>query len=94
LERLEKEEFDVLVVSVCAPAALTVTPAKLSLSMIICLAQVASQIGGGCVGSGVAWEAATRGLKVALVEADDFAAGEGRSACHSGSYMDASLVFI
>ena len=33
-------------------------------------------IGGGCVGAGVAWEAATRGLKVALVERDDFAAGE------------------
>lgn len=32
-------------------------------------------IGGGCVGSGVALEAATRGLKVALVEAQDFASG-------------------
>lgn len=37
-------------------------------------------IGGGCVGAGVAWEAATRGLKVAMVERDDFAAGtSGRS---------------
>lgn len=48
LQRLQSQEFDVLV------------------------------IGGGCVGAGVAWEAATRGLKVALVERDDFAAG----ACH------------
>jgi dienelactone hydrolase len=32
-------------------------------------------IGGGCVGAGTAWEAATRGLKVALVERSDFAAG-------------------
>jgi glycerol-3-phosphate dehydrogenase len=31
---------------------------------------------GGCVGAGVALEAATRGLSVAMVEADDFAAGE------------------
>ncbi|CAK9016626.1 Glycerol-3-phosphate dehydrogenase, partial [Durusdinium trenchii] len=37
-------------------------------------------IGGGCVGSGVALDAATRGLKVAVVERDDFAAGtSGRS---------------
>lgn len=37
-------------------------------------------VGGGCVGAGVAWEASTRGLKVALVERDDFAAGtSGRS---------------
>lgn len=32
-------------------------------------------IGGGATGSGVALDAATRGLKVALVERDDFAAG-------------------
>jgi glycerol-3-phosphate dehydrogenase len=32
-------------------------------------------IGGGCVGAGVAHDAAMRGLKVALVEADDFCAG-------------------
>ena len=32
-------------------------------------------IGGGATGSGVALDAATRGLKVALVEQDDFAAG-------------------
>ena len=33
-------------------------------------------IGGGCVGAGVAWEAATRGLRVALVEQGDFASGD------------------
>ena len=50
LGRLQKEDFDVLV------------------------------IGGGCVGAGVMWEAATRGLKVAMVERDDFASGtSGRS---------------
>jgi len=32
-------------------------------------------IGGGATGTGVALDAATRGLKVALVERDDFAAG-------------------
>jgi glycerol-3-phosphate dehydrogenase len=32
-------------------------------------------IGGGATGSGVAVDAATRGLKVALVEKDDFSAG-------------------
>lgn len=32
-------------------------------------------IGGGCVGTGTALDAANRGLKVALVDADDFAAG-------------------
>lgn len=32
-------------------------------------------VGGGCVGAGVALDAATRGLKVALVERDDFASG-------------------
>ena len=32
-------------------------------------------IGGGCVGNGVALDAATRGLKVALIERDDFSAG-------------------
>lgn len=37
-------------------------------------------IGGGCVGAGCALEAATRGLKVAMVDANDFAAGtSGRS---------------
>ena len=37
-------------------------------------------IGGGCVGSGVALDAATRGLTVAMVDRDDFAAGtSGRS---------------
>ena len=32
-------------------------------------------IGGGVVGSGIALDASARGLKVALVESDDFAAG-------------------
>ena len=33
-------------------------------------------IGGGATGAGVALDATTRGLRVALVEAEDFAAGE------------------
>jgi glycerol-3-phosphate dehydrogenase len=45
LKRLEKEEFDFLIV------------------------------GGGITGAGVAWDAASRGYKVALVEKDDFAQG-------------------
>jgi glycerol-3-phosphate dehydrogenase len=52
-------------------------------------------IGGGCVGSGVALEAASRGLKVALVERDDFAAGtSGRSTklIHGGiRYLEAAF---
>ena len=37
-------------------------------------------VGGGITGAGIAREAAGRGLRVALVEADDFAAGtSGRS---------------
>jgi glycerol-3-phosphate dehydrogenase len=32
-------------------------------------------IGGGATGSGIALDAATRGLKVAMIERDDFAAG-------------------
>ena len=32
-------------------------------------------IGGGATGSGVALDCATRGLKVAMVERDDFASG-------------------
>lgn len=37
-------------------------------------------IGGGCVGAGVAHDAALRGLKVAVIDADDFASGtSGRS---------------
>lgn len=32
-------------------------------------------IGGGATGSGIALDAATRGLKVAVVERDDFSAG-------------------
>lgn len=66
LDRLQSEEFDVVV------------------------------IGGGCVGAGVAWEAATRGLKVALVERDDFAAGtSGRSTklIHGGiRYLEAAFM--
>src|SRR6478752_2875382 len=45
LDRLKREEFDVLVV------------------------------GGGITGCGVALDAATRGLRTALVERDDFASG-------------------
>lgn len=52
-------------------------------------------IGGGCVGAGVAWEAATRGLKVAMVERDDFASGtSGRSTklIHGGiRYLEAAV---
>jgi len=52
-------------------------------------------IGGGCVGAGVAWEAATRGLKVALVERNDFASGtSGRSTklIHGGiRYLEAAF---
>lgn len=33
-------------------------------------------VGGGATGAGVAVDAASRGLRVALVERDDFAAGE------------------
>lgn len=33
-------------------------------------------VGGGATGAGLAVDAATRGLKVALVERDDFASGE------------------
>lgn len=33
-------------------------------------------VGGGATGAGVAVDAASRGLKVALVERDDFSAGE------------------
>jgi glycerol-3-phosphate dehydrogenase len=32
-------------------------------------------IGGGATGSGIALDAATRGLKVAIIERDDFASG-------------------
>lgn len=35
-------------------------------------------VGGGATGTGCAVDAATRGLKVALVERDDFASGKGR----------------
>jgi hypothetical protein len=52
-------------------------------------------IGGGCVGAGCAWEASTRGLKVALIERDDFAAGtSGRSTklIHGGiRYLEAAV---
>lgn len=53
-------------------------------------------IGGGCVGAGVAWEASTRGLKVALVERDDFSSGtSGRSTklIHGGiRYLEAAFM--
>ena len=52
-------------------------------------------VGGGCVGAGVAWEASTRGLKVALVEQDDYASGtSGRSTklIHGGiRYLEAAF---
>lgn len=52
-------------------------------------------IGGGCVGAGCALDASTRGLKVALVERDDFAAGtSGRSTklIHGGiRYLEAAF---
>ena len=32
-------------------------------------------VGGGCVGSGVALDAAQRGLRTAMIEAEDFGAG-------------------
>lgn len=52
-------------------------------------------IGGGCVGAGVAWEASTRGLKVALVERGDFSSGtSGRSTklIHGGiRYLEAAF---
>ena len=52
-------------------------------------------VGGGCVGVGVAWEASTRGLKVALVERGDFSSGtSGRSTklIHGGiRYLEAAF---
>jgi glycerol-3-phosphate dehydrogenase len=52
-------------------------------------------VGGGCVGAGVAWEASTRGLRVALVEHDDYASGtSGRSTklIHGGiRYLEAAF---
>ncbi|RYG50252.1 FAD-dependent oxidoreductase [archaeon] len=53
-------------------------------------------IGGGCVGAGCALEASTRGLKVALVERSDFAAGtSGRSTklIHGGiRYLESAFM--
>ena len=52
-------------------------------------------VGGGSVGAGVAWDAAQRGLKVALVERDDFGSGtSGRSTklIHGGvRYLEAAF---
>lgn len=52
-------------------------------------------VGGGCVGAGAALEAATRGLRVAMVEQSDFAAGtSGRSTklIHGGiRYLEAAV---
>lgn len=39
-------------------------------------------VGGGATGAGVALDAASRGLKVALVERDDFSSGESPSIYH------------
>lgn len=53
-------------------------------------------IGGGCVGAGTAWEASTRGLKVAMVERSDFSAGtSGRSTklIHGGiRYLQSAIM--
>jgi glycerol-3-phosphate dehydrogenase len=38
-------------------------------------------VGGGATGAGVAVDAASRGLKVALVERDDFSSGNERRSC-------------
>ena len=40
-------------------------------------------VGGGATGAGVALDAASRGLKVALVERDDFSSGESLTFMHS-----------
>jgi hypothetical protein len=52
-------------------------------------------VGGGCVGAGVAWEASTRGLKVALVERSDFSAGTSSRSTkliHGGiRYLEAAI---
>jgi len=52
-------------------------------------------IGGGCVGNGIALDAATRGLNCAVVEREDFAAGtSGRSTklIHGGvRYLEAAV---
>lgn len=38
-------------------------------------------VGGGATGAGVAVDAASRGLKVALIERDDFSAGKRTHVC-------------
>ena len=47
-------------------------------------------VGGGATGAGVALDAASRGLKVALVERDDFSSGESLTFIH----WHASSVFL
>ncbi|GBE63072.1 FAD-dependent glycerol-3-phosphate dehydrogenase [Babesia ovata] len=53
-------------------------------------------IGGGCTGSAVALDCATRGLKCALVEADDFASGTSSKSTkllHGGiRYLESALL--
>lgn len=53
-------------------------------------------IGGGCVGAGVAWEASTRGLRVALVERGDFSSGTSSRSTkllHGGvRYLEAAVM--
>lgn len=61
-QKIANEEFDILVIG----SFLTLSN-KLHYSQLF--------IGGGATGAGIALDAATRGLKVALVEKDDFASG-------------------
>jgi glycine/D-amino acid oxidase-like deaminating enzyme len=65
------------------------------------LARLASEVfdvvvvGGGCVGAGVAWEASTRGLRVALLERGDISAGTSSRSTkllHGGvRYLEAAV---
>ena len=52
-------------------------------------------VGGGCVGAGVAWEASTRGLRVALLERGDISAGTSSRSTkllHGGvRYLEAAV---
>lgn len=56
-------------------------------------------VGGGATGSGVALDAAARGLKVAMVERDDFSSGASSFpsfpfSLHSDKFADRSLRFL
>lgn len=41
-------------------------------------------VGGGATGAGVALDAASRGLKVGLVERDDFSSGQSHGSSRAG----------